>query len=186
MHSMRSIIARGSAILTARDNSSTAMSTTMIDLLIALMVLVFVSLLLVGALYMIRKIRRSKAIARQQLPLHNEKSSNHRRLTITTTRFGRNSSVYIYDEKSSMISSPSSPLSPENVPEIRITFPDEQDEAGQKKNGRVVVVRVGETGVGLEPLNEEQLPAYQKETGERFHSIDMERIGGLKEKSQWS
>ena len=86
-----------------------------------------------------------------------------------------------------MISNPSSPpLSPDNVPEIRITFPDEQDEAGRRKSGRVVVVRVGETGVGLEPLKEEQLPAYEKETGERFHSIDMERIGGLKEKSQWS
>jgi len=157
----------------------------MIDLLIALMVLIFVSLLLVGALYTIRKIRRSRAIARQQLPLHEEKrTSNHRRLTITATRA---SNIYVYDEKSSMISNPSSPpLSPENVPEIRITFPDEQDEAGRRKSGRVVVVRVGETGVGLEPLNEEQLPAYEKESGERFHSIDMERIGGLKEKSQWS
>jgi hypothetical protein len=164
------------------------MSTTVINLLIALMVLIFVSLLLVGALYTIRKIRRSKAIARQQLPLHNEKpTSNHRRLTITATPFGRNSSIYVYDEKSSMISNPSSPpLSPDNVPEIRITFPDEHDEAGQRKSGRVVIVRVGETGVGLEPLKEEQLPAYQKETGERFHSIDMERIGGLKEKSTWS
>lgn len=86
-----------------------------------------------------------------------------------------------------MISNPSSPpLSPDNVPEIRITFPDEQDEAGRRMSGRVVVVRVGETGVGLEPLKEEQLPAYEKESGERFHSIDMERIGGLKEKSQWS
>ena len=86
-----------------------------------------------------------------------------------------------------MISNPSSPpLSPENVPEIRITFPDEQDEAGQRKSGRVVIVRVGETGVGLEPLKEEQLPAYEKESRERFHSIDMERIGGLKEKSSWS
>lgn len=86
-----------------------------------------------------------------------------------------------------MASSPSSlPLSPDNVPEIRITFPDEQDEAGRPKSGRVVVVRVGETGVGLEPLRDEQLPAYEKESGERFHSLDMERIGGLKEKSTWS
>jgi hypothetical protein len=114
--------------------------------------------------------------------------SNHRRLTITATPYGRGSSIYVYDEKASMMSNPSSPpLSPDNVPEIRITFPDEQDEAGRRKSGRVVVVRVGETGVGLEPLKEdEQLPAYEKESGERFHSIDMERIGGLKEKSQWS
>ena len=188
MDSLSTIIARGSALLNVRDTSSTTMSATMIDLLIALMVLIFVSLLLVGALYTVRKIRRSKAIARQSLPLHNEKlTSNHRRLTITATPYGRGSSIYVYDEKSSMISNPSSPpLSPENVPEIRITFPDEQDEAGQRKSGRVVIVRVGETGVGLEPLKEEQLPAYEKESRERFHSIDMERIGGLKEKSSWS
>ena len=184
MSTVSTIIARSSALLSVRDTSTT-MSTTMIDLLIALMVLIFVSLLLVGALYTVRKIRRSRAIARQQLPLYNEKpASNHRRLTITTTR---NSSIYVYDEKSAMMSNPSSPpLSPDNVPEIRITFPDEQDEAGKRKSGRVVVVRVGETGVGLEPLTEEQLPAYEKETGERFHSIDMDRIGGLKEKSTWS
>lgn len=187
MDSLRSIIARGSAVLQTRDTSSTTMSITMIDLLIALMVLIFISLLLVGALYTIRKIRRSRAIARQQLPQYNEKpSSNHRRLTITAAPYGRGSSIYVYDEKSSMINSSSPPLTPDDVPEIRITFPDEQDEAGRRKSGRVVVVRVGETGVGLEPLKEEQLPAYEKESGERFHSIDMERIGGLKEKSQWS
>lgn len=79
--------------------------------------------------------------------------------------------------------------SPTDVPEIRITFPDEQDESGRRKSGRVVVVRVTDTGVGLEPLRdskEEQLPAYEKEMGGRFDSIDMERIGGLKEKSEWS
>ncbi|RDL35137.1 Uncharacterized protein BP5553_07068 [Venustampulla echinocandica] len=165
------------------------MSPTMIDLLIALLVLLFVSLLLVGALYFLRKIRRKRAIARQSLPLHNDtKSNGHRRLTITATPYGRSSTISIYDEKSSMMSSPRSPpLSPDNVPEIRITFPDEQDESGQRKGGRVVVVRVGETGVGLEPLPEdEQLPAYEKEGGQRFHSIDMDRIGGLKEKNEYS
>lgn len=184
-------MARGSALLHVRDDSSS--NSTMIDLLIALLVLVFVALALVGALFMVRKIRRNRAIARQQLPMHNEPGnspiSNHRRLTITATPYkgARASSIYVYDEKSSMMSNPSSPpLSPENVPEIRITFPDEQDESGRRKSGRVVVVRVGETGVGLEPLQEEQLPAYEKESNERFHSIDMERIGGLKEKSSWS
>jgi len=188
MDSFSKLIARGK-ILIVRDSSSSTMTPTVIDLLIALMVLIFVSLLLVAALYTVRKIRQRRAIARQQLPSYNEKaSSNHRRLTITTSQYGRGSSIYVYDEKSSMMSNPSSPaLSPDCVPEIRITFPDEQDESGQRKSGRVVIVRVGETGVGLEPLKEdEQLPAYQKEGSERFHSIDMERIGGLKEKSQWS
>jgi hypothetical protein len=36
-------------------------------------------------------------------------------------------------------------------------------------------------------LREEQLPKYEKETGGRFQSIDMDRIGGLKERErQWS
>ena len=67
MDSISNIMARGSALLYVRDDSS-SMSTTMIDLLIVLLVLVFVSLLLVGALYTVRKIRRNRAIARQQLP----------------------------------------------------------------------------------------------------------------------
>jgi hypothetical protein len=161
----------------------------MIDLLIALMALIFVSLLLIAALYVTRKIRRRRALASQKLPSYNEKSSNHRRLTISTSPYGRHSNIYLYDEKSSILNSPASPpLSPDNVPEIRITFPDEQDEAGRPRSGRVLVVRVGENGAhGLEPLkDEEQLPAYQKETNERFQSIDIERIGGLKEKSQWN
>jgi hypothetical protein len=113
--------------------------------------------------------------------------SLHQITAVLPSPYGRGSSIYVYDEKSSILSSPSSPpLTPESVPEIRITFPDEQDESGRRKSGRVVVVRVGETGVGLEPLKDEQLPAYEKESGERFHSLDMERIGGLKEKSSWS
>jgi len=188
MDSVSNIIARGSAILTVRDDSqTTTMSNSMIDLLIVLMLLLFIALLLVGALYIVRKIRRNRAVARQQLPTYNEPvKGHHRSLTITTTPIGRGSSIYVYDEKSSMMNSPpTTPTSP--VPEIRITFPDEQDESGKRKSGRVVVVRVGETSVGLEPLKEdEQLPAYEKESGERFHSIDMERIGGLKEKSTWS
>ena len=188
MDSISSLVTRGSAILAVRDDADpNKMSSTMIDLLIALLVLVFISLLLVGALYIVRKIRRNKAIARQSLPQYNEVThQGHRRLTITATPYtGRNSSIYVYDEKSPMINSPTTPTSP--VPEIRITFPDEQDEAGRRKSGRVVVVRVGETSVGLEPLPEdEQLPAYEKEGSERFHSIDMDRIGGLKEKDQYS
>jgi len=194
MDSFNALIARGNALLVPRDTSSTtstSLSPAMLDLTIALMVLIFVSFLLGGATYIVRKVRKSRAIKRQSLPQYNESagSSKHRRLTITATPYnGRASNIYVYDEKSPMAQSPSSPpLSPDDVPEIRITFPDEQDEAGRRKSGRVVVVRVGEKGgVGLEPLREEQLPAYEKDTGHRFHSIDMDRIGGLKEKESWS
>lgn len=164
----------------------------MVNLLIALMILVFIGLLLTSALYIVRKVRRNRAIARQQARLGDveaPRSSHRRQLTITATPYGgRGSTIRVYDEKSSMIDGDRAPLSPEDVPEIRITFPDEHDETtGHKKSGRVVVVRVGETGVGLEPLkNQDQLPAYEKETGgTRFHSIDMDRIGGLKEKESW-
>lgn len=212
MDSFTAIVARGNVIL--RRNTSTATSTTspltpaMIDLIIALMTLIFAALCLVGALYVVRKIRRSRAVARQTLPqyepasaspnIHKHTRSNSRRLTISTSGgYGNNrSSVFVYDEKSPMMTARDkemglsvAEISPTDVPEIRITFPDEQDESGRRKSGRVVVVRVTDTGVGLEPLydeKEEQLPAYEKEMGGRFHSIDMERIGGLKEKSEWS
>lgn len=77
-------------------------------------------------------------------------------------------------------SQPSSPSSP--VPEIRITFPEEHDDAGKSKSGRVVVVRISETGgLGLEPCSDEHLPAYQQSDAERFQSLDLDRLGGLKE-----
>jgi hypothetical protein len=155
------------------------------------MVLIVIGLFALVGLFITRKLHRSRE-KKASLPMYNTPHSskrnvaNHRRLTITTGG-GRKSSIYVYDEKSSLTGNPSSPpLSPDNVPEIRITFPDEQDESGKLKSGRVVVVRVGDTSIGLEPLRDEQLPAYEKEAGQRFHSIDMERIGGLKEKSSWS
>jgi hypothetical protein len=187
MDSVHALIVRGAALL-PRD-ATLSLSPTMINLLVALMALTFAGLLITCALYAIRKVRRSRAARRQGLPQYNGPSKNtakqHRRLTVTATPYGRLSSNFVYNEKSSMMRESSSPpLSPDSVPEIRITFPDEQDESGRRKSGRVVVVRVGETSVGLEPLQDEQLPAYEKEAG-RFHSIDIERIGGLKEK-EWS
>ncbi|KAK6584406.1 hypothetical protein PZA11_002630 [Diplocarpon coronariae] len=194
--SIYSIVARSSSAILRRDDDDDddySMSGTMIDLLIALMVLVLVALGLAGALLAVRKVRRSRAIARQQLPTYNEPTnsarpvSNHRRLTVTAAPYGRASSIYVYGDEKSAMMSPTTPTSP--VPEIRITFPDEHDEAGRRKSGGVVIVRVGENGVGLEPVQDEQLPAYEKEGGERFHSIDMESIGGLREnhaKDQYS
>ncbi|GAM86076.1 hypothetical protein ANO11243_040860 [Dothideomycetidae sp. 11243] len=67
------------------------------------------------------------------------------------------------------------------VPEIRITLPEEMDHTGNRRSGRVVVVHVGESTVGYEPYDE-KLPPYQHSESERFQSLDLDRIGGLKEK----
>ncbi|CAG8970865.1 hypothetical protein HYALB_00000844 [Hymenoscyphus albidus] len=194
MDSISTLVSQGSARLTAREEAFSnnpeikAQNRTMLDLTIALMVLIVIATSLVGSLFFLRRVRRRNALARETLPTHNDPAQQgHKRLTITTTSapaYTRNSAIVAYDEKSPMMSDSGSPSSP--VPEIRITFPDEQDDAGRKTSGRVVVVRVGETSVGLEPLpqQDEQLPAYQKESGERFDSIDMDRIGGLKEKHE--
>lgn len=178
--------------LQRRDDpmSEGALTPTMVNLLIGLLTLIFLGLCLLACLFILRHSRKSKK--QSELPLHNgssSKTSNHKRLTITATPHGhRSESIYVYNEKDTLMRSPSSPpTSP--IPEIRITFPEEEDEAGKRKSGRVVVVRIGETGVGLEPYKEEDLPPYEKSEGGKFQSLDLERIGGLKEKEQgqrWS
>jgi hypothetical protein len=156
------------------------------NLLLALLTLVFFGLALVGILYILRK---RQSAARELLPTH-QKTSNHRRLTITATPYaGKTESIHVYDEKRNLIENSSSP--PDSpVPEIRITFPDEEDHSGKKKTGRVVVVRIGDSGsVGMEPVSSDRLPPYHSNETERFQSLDLERMGGLKEKTEprrWS
>ncbi|KAI6250869.1 hypothetical protein HI914_00531 [Erysiphe necator] len=170
---------RNITLLQARNEQHN--SSTMINLLITLLVLIFISLILTAVLLVARTIRRRRALSRHYLASpETNYTQNHQHLSMKTT-FSRSSSYSIYEEKKSPLNTSSS-LSSESVPEIRITFPDEQDESGRRMSGRVVVVRVGEAGIGLEPLrDEEQLPAYE-EGGGRFHSIDIDQIGGLKEK----
>ncbi|MCJ1406486.1 hypothetical protein MMC19_000551 [Ptychographa xylographoides] len=181
--------------LVRRDDSTPQSSLTplMINLLIALLVLVLVGLLLVITLLVIRSIRRKRQ-QQSEIPYHNSpqasKKYNHRRLTITAAPYGRRSqSVFVYNEKQAFLDQSSSPP-PSPVPEIRITFPEEEDKSGKRKSGRVVVVRIGENGgVGLEPYQEECLPPYQSGESDRFQSLDLERMGGLREKEhgkQWS
>ncbi|PLB49433.1 hypothetical protein P170DRAFT_357460 [Aspergillus steynii IBT 23096] len=159
----------------------------MIDLLISLLVLVLLGLALVGGLLFLRRKRLSRE--QSELPVHNGQcASQHRRLTISAPPYAKTESVLVYDEKRSLIENSSSPP-PSPVPEIRITFPEEEDESGKRKSGRVVVVRISEAGgVGLEPCHED-LPPYQSSDAERFQSLDIERMGGLKEKGdapRWS
>lgn len=165
--------------LVARDDKEEGgLNHTMISLLISLLVLFIAGAALVAALFFLRNARRARQQAHsQQLPLYEKRRSTHRRLTIQASPYGNGrDSVVVYEEKKDY--SPSTPTSP--VPEIRITFPDEVDESGKQQAGRVLVVRVGDHSVGLEPM--EDLPAYQRDASDRFDSLDLDRIGGLKEK----
>ncbi|CAG8929167.1 unnamed protein product [Penicillium salamii] len=164
--------------LVARDNSDGGLSNTMLDLMIALLVLVLLGLALVGGLLILRRKKRNNR-NKNLLPVYNGQSPDHRRrLTISTNK---TDSVMVYDEKRSLMENSDSPP-PSPVPEIRITFPEEEDESGKRKSGRMVIVRISDAGsVGLEPCHEE-LPPYQSNDTGRFQSLDIERMGGLKEK----
>ncbi|EXJ83900.1 hypothetical protein A1O1_07529 [Capronia coronata CBS 617.96] len=144
-------------------------------------------LLLLGSLLSLTLLYlRRKRIAREQALLpayHQPGHSHHRSPSISSfTTHGKNESIFVYDEKMNLIHNSSSPPS-SVVPEIHITFPDEESNTGGNQQGRVVVVHITESGsVGMEPLHREPLPPYQKEDAERFQSLDLERIGGLKER----
>ncbi|KJZ72889.1 hypothetical protein HIM_07652 [Hirsutella minnesotensis 3608] len=158
-----------------------------INLMLIVLGLVFFALVLVALLVFFR--RRRQRRQRQGLPTYSEVSqaSNPRGLTIETAHNGRSSIVYIGRDGQPMLQNPNSPPhSPDNVPEIHITFPDEHDHQGRPQSGRRLVVRVGDNAtVGLEPMHDdEQLPAYEKEGKGQFQSIDMDQIGGLKEKDR--
>jgi hypothetical protein len=164
-----------------RDDGQSALTPTTIGLLIALVVLFAVIALLVGTLLILRQMRRTKQEREQReqeaLPMYIEKAASSARsskLTITT-------SSYAVHDKETLVDSGS--LSPPacGVPEIRITFPEEVDESGKRMSGRVVVVNMGDHSGGLEPVHE-QLPPYEQRGGGRFESLDLDRIGGLKEK----
>jgi hypothetical protein len=179
------------------------MSPLMVQLLVAFVAILFIGLLCVAALFALKRVRLSKKQQESgELPMYHpnahlaagqRRTSNHRRLTITASpasfaqenyRNGgtpHSGTAFVYDEKKSLFSEGSSPP-PSPVPEIRITFPEETDEAGRRTSGRVVVVRMGESTVGLEPLQED-LPPYERTQGQgSFHSLDLDRMGGLKEK----
>jgi hypothetical protein len=164
--------------LMARGDDKDGLSTTHVALIVSLLMLVLLGMILIGALMFLRSMRRARKDA--QLPLYEKRQSNHNRLTITAMPYKGRESVVFYSEKQQLIRNGSdSPTSP--VPEIRITFPDEVDESGKSQSGRVVVVRVGEHSVGLEPVQDD-LPPYQRDASDRFDSLDLDRIGGLKEK----
>ncbi|KAK0753278.1 hypothetical protein B0T18DRAFT_423867 [Schizothecium vesticola] len=177
MDSLRTIVAR-TVPATAPDN------TFVVNLLIALFVLVFLSLLAFALLALLRR-HRIKKMGTSPLPRYTDelkRGVNHRRLTIQTGN-GRSSTIVFNKDGQPMLANPQQPPhSPANVPQIHITFPDEHDDQGRAQSGRAFVVRVGDTTVGLEPIHDEQLPAYEKESKSQFYALDIDKIGGLKEK----
>lgn len=179
MDALRTLVTRNDG-----NNETTGLTPSMVNLLISLLALVLFGISLVAALLVLRRRRQHRA--QPVLPMHNGQCTSNPRFTITAN--GKTESVFVYDEKRSLIENSSSPPN-SPVPEIRITFPEEEDESGKRKSGRVVVVRISETGgVGLEPCQED-LPPYQSNDAERFQSLDLERMGGLKEKQdvkRWS
>lgn len=188
MQFFRDIMARGKlAARSVVDTTDSSSDETTITALIILLSFIFAGLLLCSALVVIRRMKRQQKLREMTLPQYNAASNNKAHgLTIQTTNADGRSSILVFSKDGQpMLANPlSPPYSPDNVPEIRITFPDEQDEMGHNKSGRVVVVRVGETSIGMEPVAEaqEQLPAYEKESKSQFYSIDIDGIGGLKEK----
>ena len=201
--------------LIARDSNKTptsALTPTMINLLIALLVLVIVGILAIIALFVLRSRRtRQRCIVQQQaekitssptaspLPATNTNPvRTHRhsrsRLTITASPYKPITSVsekeILMGDSNNNSSNNNSQANSPSIPEIRITFPEEEDpESGKRKSGRVVVVTVSDMGsVGLEPTHQpemdgmEWLPAYYAQTQE-WKELDLELLGGLKEKS---
>ena len=169
-------------LITRHDDGGPQLNHTMVTLLTILLVLAIVTILLAGALLFFRQ--RKKARRAQNPPAYDDKRistssthSNHRRVNVRPSQ-----SIHIYHDKELQVDDSSEPSTPNSLPEIHITFPEEVDAAGKRQSGRVVVVHVGDSGVGLEPVGDEKLPSYYQTEGGRFQSIDLERIGGLDEK----
>lgn len=165
----------------SRRDHGLHLGNTMSTLTIVLVVLVVITLILVSVLLILR--RRKKAQRAGLLPSYSAKRmstssahSNHRRITARPSQ-----SIHIYHDKEVHVEESSRPSSPTNsLPEIRITFPEEVDSSGKRQSGRVVVVHVGDTGVGMQPVDD-KLPAYEQRDSS-FQSVDLEKVGGLMEK----
>lgn len=147
----------------------------------------FAALIIAGSIFSFGLIllRRRRLAQRQAvLPQYQGYGHRHHRSASVTNlpQVARNERVFVYDEKMNLISN-SSNSPPAEIPQILVTFPDEEGN-GQNRPGRIVVVHVSDTGsVGLSPLQQEPAPPYQHSDAERFQSLDLDRMGGLREKN---
>lgn len=137
-------------------------------LLIAMTVIMVVGIILIIALAWMKKVKRDRK--RAALKAH-RRSRHESTITITHDKL-----ALLEDE----------PISPtESVPEIRLTFPEDQHPDG-KRSSRIVIVKLGAKGsVGYEPY-QEPLPVYREKESPQFQDLDLERMGGLREKEKES
>lgn len=182
------------SMITSRDdsNSNPTFTPLTMNLLIALVILLFISICLIGALLGLRTRRRNQRRDAADMPFQvsprpASRFSTHTLLTIATGPFARTYDSSPMNEKDILIDEESLESHIErSIPEIRITLPEETDEGGKRTSGRVVRVSISEAGgVGFKPYNDEQLPSYQKPGFSDFQFVDLERIGGLKESSKY-
>lgn len=150
-------------------------------LLVAVLVLVSIGVLLGGVFLFAQCYRKGIKDLESQISVNTRKT---RQLVITAIPFINGRFSPLNSEKKGLMDSYSPvpvpvPPTADPVPEIRITFPEEEDLQGRRKPGRVVIVQVGEAGVGYVRPVPEALPAYQERDG--FSSIDLDKIGGLRE-----
>lgn len=173
--------------MSSSDSSVPGSQTTRI-LAIVLASIVGFCAFLVGSLFLMKwHTQRRRALAMPPAPPDLEAGSQlrHRRnssISVSTmsTAATPRKAVFVISEKE--LAKSASPLASPALPEIRITFPEEIDNAGQRQPGRVVSVRISENGSeGFEPYDE-KLSSYQRDANDRFHSLDLDRMGGLKEK----
>lgn len=166
------------------DQDDTSFTPEMANTIISILALIALAGFCFGAYFFLR--RRRQQPSRSLLPTHSMSARHPQRNISINIDEPRHSSVYVYDEKHNLIANASSPANG-SVPEIRITFPDEEGSSEKTKGGRVVIVKVGDSGtMGMEPVKEEFLPPYPNTDNDRFQSLDLNRIGGIKEPKRFS
>lgn len=158
-------------------------NSTVIVLLIVLIVLLVVSLLLFVAIKYLRRLGKKREAERYRgksalLPIANPHSNSRSMTDFAHSSLSIDGGESFRQSFYRQLCAPTSSTTNLTVPEIRITFPDEDlppmnpSSPGQRTS-RVVVVQVGESGAAYVTPP----PAY-----DGFHDIDMSTVGGLKEK----